>query len=137
MAHFFYLFRHPEGMEERLTASERAALDGKWRSWLQDLARAGLLESGGELEMEGNTLEGRHPILGPGPYVETNGGLVDGYVSLVARDLEEATELARGCPILESGGCVEIRPVKQRGLAIQYWADEEAAELRTPRGEAL
>lgn len=138
MALFVFLFRSPEGAVEGLSLTERKALDEQWRQWLQDLARAGRLEAGDELEMEGNTLEGSRRILGPGPYVETNGGLVDGYVSVAARDLDEATELARGCPGFAVGGCVEVRPVKQRGRpAIQTWLAEEAAELRTPRGEAL
>src|SRR3954471_22932511 len=97
----------------------------------------GLLEFGGELETQVNTLEGRHRILGPGPYVESNGGLVDGYLSVVARDLQEATEIAKACPSFELGGCVEVRPVKERANLATAWLADEAAELRTPSGENL
>ena len=42
--------------------------------------------------------------------------LLDDDFSLIeARDLEQAAKIASGCPILEFGGCVEVRPVLQLG----------------------
>jgi hypothetical protein len=37
--------------------------------------------------------------------------LVAGFIVVEARDLEQAVELARGCPMLAGDGSVEIRPV--------------------------
>jgi hypothetical protein len=45
-----------------------------------------------------------------GPYAEAK-DLVGGYTVLAAKDLEEATEIARGCPFLDVGGTVELRSV--------------------------
>jgi hypothetical protein len=36
---------------------------------------------------------------------------VVGYLMVEARDLEEAATLSSGCPILGTGGAVEVRPV--------------------------
>jgi hypothetical protein len=37
--------------------------------------------------------------------------VVLGFIVIEARDLAHAVELSTGCPIVEGGGSVEIRPV--------------------------
>jgi hypothetical protein len=34
-----------------------------------------------------------------------------GYFMVSASNLAEATELAKGCPVLQNGGTVEVRPI--------------------------
>ena len=38
--------------------------------------------------------------------------IVGGFIVVGANDLVQATELSKGCPILEIGGSVEVRPVQ-------------------------
>ena len=45
-----------------------------------------------------------------GPYTEAK-DLVGGYTIVEAKDIDQAVELSRGCPIFEGGGSVEVRPV--------------------------
>ena len=45
-----------------------------------------------------------------GPYVEAK-DLVLGFIVVEARDLAQAVALAAGCPMVEGGGSVEVRPV--------------------------
>ncbi|HEY8936239.1 MAG TPA: YciI family protein [Cyclobacteriaceae bacterium] len=45
-----------------------------------------------------------------GPYSEIK-ELIGGYSIVKANSLEEATELAKGCPILTVGGNVEVREI--------------------------
>jgi hypothetical protein len=45
-----------------------------------------------------------------GPYAEAK-DLIGGYTVISADSLDEATEIARGCPFLVVGGTVEICPV--------------------------
>ena len=45
-----------------------------------------------------------------GPYAETK-DIVLGFIIVEARDLAEAAELARGCPMVVGDGVVEVRPV--------------------------
>ena len=49
-----------------------------------------------------------------GPYAEKD--LVIGYTLIEASDLAQASELSAGCPILEGGGLVEVRPVRPMNL---------------------
>ncbi|AGP38069.1 hypothetical protein SCE1572_28525 [Sorangium cellulosum So0157-2] len=37
--------------------------------------------------------------------------MVGGYMLIEAEDLAHAVELSKGCPILERGGSVEVRPI--------------------------
>ena len=46
-----------------------------------------------------------------GPYAEAK-DIVNGYTLIEAKDLAQATEIAKACPILELGGSVEVRPVR-------------------------
>ena len=50
-----------------------------------------------------------------GPYAEAK-DLVGGFSLIEAKDLTHAVELSKGCPILEVGGSVEVRPVMQMNL---------------------
>jgi hypothetical protein len=45
-----------------------------------------------------------------GPFAEAK-DVVGGYSLIKARDISEAAELAKGCPILDRSGRVEVRPV--------------------------
>lgn len=50
-----------------------------------------------------------------GPFAESK-ELVRGYVMLSAASMDEATQHAKDCPILETGGHVEVRPVMDMTL---------------------
>jgi len=39
--------------------------------------------------------------------------VIGGYSVVEAKDLDHAAELAKGCPILEVGGSVEVRPIQR------------------------
>jgi hypothetical protein len=110
MQRFLYLFRNnpaalkslsPEQMEQRL----KKTLD-----WIESLKRNGHMEGGERLDASGKVLRGAAKALSDGPYVEAK-DIIGGYLLIAARDLDEALALAQGCPILESEGSVEIRPV--------------------------
>jgi hypothetical protein len=45
-----------------------------------------------------------------GPFAEAK-DLVGGYSVVLAKDLSGAAELTAGCPILDIGGFVEVRPI--------------------------
>ena len=46
-----------------------------------------------------------------GPFVEGKEE-VGGYLIVSAKDLNEAVALAKGCPIFENNGTVEVRPIE-------------------------
>jgi hypothetical protein len=84
----------------------------KWSAWTNALLASGRNAAGSPLTYPatGKTLRGREKLVTDGPYAESK-DLVSGTLVLDAASLEEATELARSCPILEYDGSVEVRPV--------------------------
>jgi hypothetical protein len=49
-------------------------------------------------------------VITDGPYTEIK-ELIGGYTLVKAESLDEAAELAKGCPILAFGGNVEVREI--------------------------
>ena len=58
----------------------------------------------------GKLVKGKQKNVTDGPFAEAK-DIVGGYTLIEARDLEQAVELSKGCPILEVEGAVEVRPV--------------------------
>lgn len=82
----------------------------RFQTWITSLTRAGKISSCGPLANGGRTMIGPKAVVSDGPYAESK-DLVGGYTVLTAKDLDDATEIARGCPFLNVGGTVEIRTV--------------------------
>jgi hypothetical protein len=110
MAKFMMIFRG--GDYQRLSAEEAQKLTQKWLAWFEGLTRDGLYGgAGAALERSGTVLRSARGTVSDGPYAEAK-DLVGGYGIIEAKSLEEAAELARGCPGFEVNGLVEIRPVR-------------------------
>jgi hypothetical protein len=85
----------------------------QWRAWFKDLTDQGHIKLlGHPLEASGKVVSGTQRIVTDGPYPESK-DVVGGYTIIEAQNLAQAAELAKGCPILEVGGSVEVRPVQQ------------------------
>ncbi|WP_437932703.1 YciI family protein [Sorangium sp. So ce291] len=61
-------------------------------------------------ERAGKLVQGRQKAVAAGPFAEAK-DVIGGYLLVEAEDLAHAVELAKGCPVLEHGGTVEVRPV--------------------------
>lgn len=111
MAAFMFVFRggnaradSPEQMQQHMK---------KWMDWFEGLSRSGVYKGqGAPLEPTGRVVRGAQRTISDGPYAETK-DLVGGYAVVEANDLDAAVEIARGCPIFERGGAVEVRPVRR------------------------
>jgi hypothetical protein len=86
----------------------------KWMAWMKELAEKGHMKNQGHpLERSGKLVKGRQKTVLDGPFAETKDA-VGGYTLIQARDIDEAVELSKGCPIFDAEtGCVEVRPVLQ------------------------
>ncbi|MBV9233537.1 MAG: transcription initiation protein [Candidatus Eremiobacteraeota bacterium] len=85
----------------------------KWVKWLTDLESRGHVKDKGQpLEPQGKVVRDGGKAVTDGPYAESK-DLVGGYTLVEAKDLAQAAELAQGCPILERGGLVEVRPIME------------------------
>ena len=113
MSEFVYLFRASEAAQrEAMGTPERAQRSMQvWLAWMRELEANGHLKNPGQpLERAGKVVRGKNKVVTDGPYVEAK-DLVLGFIIVEARDLAQAVELSTGCPIVEGGGSVEIRPV--------------------------
>jgi len=113
MAEYVLLYRStPEAHDAAMGTPERSRESmAKWRVWIDDMNAKGCLKDLGlPLVRTGRVLRGRDKSVVDGPYAETK-EVVGGFSIIEARDVAHAAEIASGCPILDGGGSVEIRPV--------------------------
>jgi hypothetical protein len=84
----------------------------KWVAWFKDLGSKGRIKNPGlPLEPDGKVVSGPAKDVKDGPFAEAK-DVVGGFIVVEASDLAHAAELSKGCPILEVGGTVEVRPVQ-------------------------
>jgi hypothetical protein len=115
MNEFLFIFRTvidppaPQPSPEQMQATMKA-----WQDWIGGIAAQDkLISPGNRLASKGNVVKAGHVVTN-GPYVEIKEA-IGGYTMVKADSLEEATELAKGCPIFAINGNVEVRPVISMG----------------------
>lgn len=113
MSEFTFLFRggdtaaSPEQMQQSMQ---------RWGAWFKELGAQGHIKDlGNPLERSGKLVSGKDKIVTDGFFAETK-DMIGGYTLIIAKDINEASELAKGCPILDIGGAVEVRPVMQMNM---------------------
>ncbi|MEO6669968.1 MAG: YciI family protein [Ferruginibacter sp.] len=90
------------------TAEEGQAEMQKWMDWLGGIAKQNrLTDQGRPLGSAGKVVRANN-VVTDGPYTEIK-ELIGGYSIIKADSFEEAAEIAKGCPILQNGGNVEVR----------------------------
>jgi hypothetical protein len=110
MRSYMLLFWAPKRLLSMPRSDEQARESGeRWRSWEQALRRAGHSFTGARLEAAGRCVIGVEKTIADGPFGDDH--VMGGYFLMSASSLEQATDLARGCPVLQNGGTVEVRPV--------------------------
>jgi len=107
MNEFVFLYR---GGERPTSAEQGQQVLQRWMAWFKQLSAEGhIVDRGQPLERNGK-LVGKGKIVTDGPFAEVK-DVVGGYTLIKAQDVSQAAELAKGCPILDRGGQVEVRPV--------------------------
>ena len=110
-----YVFLYRGGEAGRSPEQYQQALQ-KWMAWFKEMAEKGHVKNQGHpLERAGKVVRGSAKSIVDGPFVEAK-DVIGGYSLIEAKDLDEAIELSKGCPILEVEGAVEVRPVRQLNL---------------------
>jgi len=84
----------------------------KWKTWMENLGKQGKFIAGQPLAQGGSVISGGKKVVTDGPFVEGK-EIVGGYLMIKARDLADAVELSKNCPIFEYDGIVEVREVEQ------------------------
>ena len=113
MSEFTYLFR---GRDTSASPEQMQKTMEKWVAWFKELGAKGhLKDTGHPLEHTGKVVKGNQKIVNDGPYAEAK-DVVGGYIVVEAKDLLDAVEISKGCPILEAGGSVEVRPIQTMNM---------------------
>jgi len=111
MTEFMMIFRHTPNPAMQLSPEQMQANIKQWQDWIGSIAAQGKFVSTNRLGFEGKTLKPNN-VITDGPYAEVK-EILGGYVIVKANSLDDATQLAQGCPILLIGGHVEIRNILQ------------------------
>jgi hypothetical protein len=95
-----YVFAYSGGKGVAADEAERDAQMARWGEWFAELGAA---------VVDGGAATGRAKTAGRGGAV-TDGGSrgLTGYSIVSADSLDAAVELAKGCPVLEIGGAVDV-----------------------------
>ncbi|MHB8637119.1 MAG: YciI family protein [Fimbriimonadaceae bacterium] len=110
MSEFLFLYR---GRDEAATSEQMENTMRRWAAWMKELSEAGhVITLGHPLQNSGAVVRGQDRLVIDGPFAEAK-DVIAGYTLIKAKDLAEANELAKGCPILDVGGTVEVRPVME------------------------
>lgn len=95
-----------------MTAAQYEQHLQKVSNYIQKLTREGRLKGAQPLQLDGTMLQGGKGTFKDGPYIESKEVII-GYYLILARDIEEAKEIARANPVFEETEArIEIRPIK-------------------------
>lgn len=113
MSEFVYLYRggrmnrSPEAMQQTMQ---------RWMAWFKELGESGHIQNPGHpLEETGKLVKGKQKTVTDGPFAEAK-DVIGGYTLIEARDIDQAVELSKGCPIFEFEGAVEVRPIMKMNM---------------------
>jgi len=110
MKDFMLLFRGGLDFQTATPEQMQTAMQN-WKVWTAQLMQAGrYVNDGNRLKAEGAVLSGRKKDLIDGPYTEGK-EIVGGFRIIKARDLADAVEAAKSCPIFDNDGQVEVREI--------------------------
>lgn len=115
MARYLLLIRGGDGSADIPANEDYQMVVEKYIAWSRKLREEGRNLGGDELGDGGAVVRSRNrQVVVDGPFTETKEA-IGGYFMIQAADLNEAVEIAKGCPAVERGGCVDIRPIIDHG----------------------
>lgn len=112
MSEFLFLYRGGDASESREQMQKTMEV---WMAWFKELGASGCIKDMGNPLEPGGKVVASSTSVTDGPYAETK-DVIGGYTLIEAADLAAASEIAKGCPILAVGGCVEVRPILQMSM---------------------
>ena len=108
MKQFMMIFRNAYNPEFKPSPEQMQASIKQWQDWIGGIAAQGKFVSTERLGFSGKIVKKGEVI--DGPYVELK-EMVGGFIIVKENSLDDAIELAKGCPIIHIGGNVEVRDV--------------------------
>lgn len=81
-----------------------------YQSWVDSIVAQGKFGGGKGLSFEGKVIKPNN-VITDGPFAEIKESIA-GFITIKAKDFDEAVQLAKGCPILAGeGNSVEVRKI--------------------------
>jgi len=125
---YMLIFRNTD-WHKGLSPEEVQQVAGQWMVWFNHLREQGKVTAGNPLGSTGKIVSGKNGrLVADGPFAESKEA-IGGYFLLQVSSLDEAVAIAQGCPALDYGAKVEVRPVmEQCPLAGKVLPQEQLAE---------
>jgi hypothetical protein len=111
MEKFILLFRGSDVYESNQSPEALQMLTVKMIDWVRDLAKNGRHVSSEKWQRAGKKVSGAIRIVNDNPFGEPQ-EIIGGCTIVLAKDLDEAVEIAKACPILETNANIEIRAIQ-------------------------
>jgi hypothetical protein len=109
MAKFLFVYRGGDDVMAKMSPEEAQAVLNKWGAWIGEAIQKGwMINPGDALTPEGRVV--RAKIVTDGPFIEAK-EMVGGFSIVEAENIDAAAKLAKGCPGVQYGGNVEVRPL--------------------------
>jgi len=109
MKEFMMIFRSESTAWENLSPEQLQTNTKKWQDWIGGIAAQEKFVSTNRLGFSGKTIKPNNVII-DGPYTELK-EIVGGYMIVKAENLDDAIQMAKGCPTIDIGGHVEVRDI--------------------------
>lgn len=106
---FMMLFRFKPNPSYQPSPEDIAQMQTDWGQFIGNIAISEKLVSTDRLGFEGNKIQSDGTVTSG--MLVADEQIVSGNMVVKAHSLEEATEMAKGCPILKMGGNVEVRSI--------------------------
>lgn len=107
MPKFLFIY-HGENSDHQLSPEEMQQVMEVWMNWInKGMAEGWLVDPGDALAPTGKMVDA-NLVVTDGPFAESK-EVVGGYSVVQTETIEQAVELAKGCPVPSSGGRVEVR----------------------------
>src|SRR5205823_2199351 len=115
MKEFMLLIRNENDSKSNFSSEKNQEFLNACMVYINDLMKQGKLKSAQPLIREGKIISCSKGAWKDGPFNETKEVIV-GYYHIVAKDLDEAIEIAKGNPEFEytPNARIEVRPIKMK-----------------------
>jgi hypothetical protein len=111
MKEFVLVFRDSNNPDFKPSPEQMQEVLSDWMNWMGGIAAQNkLANSGSRLSVTNAKTVKPNNVVTDGPYMEIK-EFINGYTIVKTANVDEAVELAKGCPILKIGGNVEVRAV--------------------------
>ena len=111
MKEFVLVFRDSNNPDYKPSPEQMQNVLSDWMNWMGGIAAQDkLVNPGSRLSVANSKTVKPNNVITDGPYMEIK-EFINGYTIIKTANIDEAVEIAKGCPILKIGGNVEVRAV--------------------------